>query len=149
MRKIKKTYGEMIMKKFITASLIALCSLVLIACSAIGGSQPEDVANSYIESAYQGDVDKMLAIIYIPKSDKDNGMQEIVTGKVKQAVAHAQEEADRKGGFKEVVVDSTNTDDANGTSTVHVTAKFKNEGSESKKHQVRLIRSDDKWKVKF
>lgn len=134
--------------KFLSVTLMGLCVAVLVGCGAKSKS-PEDVAVAYVEYTYKGDADNMMKLMYLPKEEMKDGMEDMIKGKIKQAAAKAVAEADRKGGVKEIVIESSEIDEPNGKGLVRVITHFKNEGSESQKDRVKLIRSDDQWKVNF
>lgn len=131
--------------KLVKFVAIALLGIALIACG--GGNKPENVAKKFIEYGYKGDADNMLKLINIPENAKKDGTQEIVSGKLKQAAIKSKEESDRKGGLKEVVVESSQIDEPNGTGRVKIVVHFKNDGSKSQTENVRVIRSGKEWKV--
>lgn len=132
--------------KFITLAFIGVCAVILVGCGSKGKS-PEDVAVAYVTYAYKGDADSMMKLMYLPKEDMKDGGEDFVKGKIKQAATKAAAEADRKGGVKEIVVESSEIDDPNGKGVVKVVTHFKNEGSQSQKQNVRVVRSNEQWKV--
>lgn len=133
------------MKKIISVILTILLSSMLIAC---GSSKPEDVALNYVKAAFDGDADEMLSQIYIPDSAKQRpGSEEIITGKIKAGASKAKEQAERKGGVKNIEVVEKEIDEANGLAKVVVNVKFKNDQSQSDSSRVKLIKNDNKWKV--
>ena len=135
------------MKKIASLFLIFATVLMLSACSA---SKPEDVAKEFVEASYKGDADKMLSLIHFPEEEKAKpGVEEMVSGKIKGAAGKAKERAERKGGVKEVTVLESKMDEANGLGMVKIQTTFKNDGSESEKDSVKLIKSDDKWQVRL
>ena len=135
------------MKKFTALLWVCVAALLLTACSA---SKPEDVATSFVDASFKGDADKMLAMIYFPEEEKAKpGVEDMVSGKIKDAASKAKERAERKGGIKDVTVLEAQMDEANGQGMVKVQTTFKNDGSESETDRVKLIRSNDKWKVRI
>lgn len=90
----------------------------------------------------------MLSYIYIPENVKAQaGSEEMIQGKIKAGAAKAKEQAERKGGVKEISVVDKNIDEANGKGRVTIGVSFKNEGSNSVTDRVKLIKNEDKWKV--
>ena len=92
----------------------------------------------------------MLSLIHFPEEEKAKpGVEEMVSGKIKGAAGKAKERAERKGGVKEVTVLESKMDEANGLGMVKIQTTFKNDGSESEKDNVKLIKSNDKWQVRL
>lgn len=134
------------MTKLVGVVCLGLFMAVLVGCSS-KGNNPEQVAVAYVEYAYKGDADGMIKLMYLPKEQMKDGGEEIVRGKVKQTVARAVAEADRKGGVKEILVESSEIDEPNGKGSVKIVTHFKNEGSKSQNNRIKLVRSDNQWKV--
>ncbi|MFT0213053.1 DUF4878 domain-containing protein [Pseudomonas sp. F1_0610] len=126
---------------FTTLFLLA----TLTACS---GSSPEDVATKFLNAAYKGDADTVLELIHIPEHSKQNAnVKELVSGKVKAGVAKSQAKAEQNGGVKNITVKETQMDEANNRGVIILNVEFKKEDSRQTTERIRLIKSDDKWKV--
>lgn len=126
----------------IIAALSFFC--VMAACSGVG-STPEATAKAFIEKSYAGEADAALALMHLPKGTKP-GEDEMLQGKIKATVAEQKDEAQQKGGVKEITVQPAEVDknDPN-HATAHVRIQFQN-GTASDE-RVRLIKIDNKWKV--
>ena len=134
------------MKKILNLVLSFGLTGMLVACSNV--KNPENVAQEYVTAAYKGDSEKMLSYIYIPENvEAQAGSEEMIQGKIKAGAAKAKEQAERKGGVKEISVVDKNIDEANGKGRVTIGVSFKNEGSNSVTDRVKLIKNEDKWKV--
>lgn len=84
------------MKKIIFAFYLCLAT-VFVACSS--ASKPEDIAlevNKIMQSS--GDVSKIIKYLDLPEKE---GVQEIISGKLKQAVAKEGAKIEKRGGLKE------------------------------------------------
>lgn len=117
--------------------------LIVIACSS--SNTPEATAKAFIEKSYAGNADAALALIHMPQESKP-GEREMMQGKIKGMVAEQKDRAERKGGVKEITVQSSEIDknDPNRAyANVHI--QFK-DGTDTD-DRVRLIKIDGKWKV--
>lgn len=84
------------MKKIIFVFYLCLAT-VFVACSS--ASKPEDIAlevNKIMQSS--GDVSKIIKYLDLPEKE---GVQEIISGKLKQAVAKEGAKIEKRGGLKE------------------------------------------------
>lgn len=84
------------MKKIIFVFCLCLVT-VFVACSS--ASKPEDIAlevNKIMQSS--GDVSKIIKYLDLPEKE---GVQEIISGKLKQAVAKEGAKIEKRGGLKE------------------------------------------------
>lgn len=84
------------MKKIIFTLYLCLAT-VFVACSS--ASKPEDIAlevNKIMQSS--GDVSKIIKYLDLPEKE---GVQEIISGKLKQAVAKEGAKIEKRGGLKE------------------------------------------------
>lgn len=135
------------MKKIFTLTITVLMCLTVTACSFFGGSKPENIAIKFTECAYNGDYDCVIDSLNISEQEKKDGSLALISSKLQSAVAKAKSEADRKGGVKEIVVDSKQIDEPNGVGKVKLTINFKNDGSQSKSETYNVIRTDNGWKV--
>lgn len=84
------------MKKIIFVFCLCLAT-VFVACSS--ASKPEDIAlevNKIMQSS--GDVSKIIKYLDLPEKE---GVQEIISGKLKQAVAKEGAKIEKRGGLKE------------------------------------------------
>ncbi|WP_273404386.1 DUF4878 domain-containing protein [Campylobacter avium] len=84
------------MKKIIFTFYLCLAT-VFVACSS--ASKPEDIAlevNKIMQNS--GDVSKIIKYLDLPEKE---GVQEIISGKLKQAVAKEGAKIEKRGGLKE------------------------------------------------
>lgn len=84
------------MKKIIFVFYLCLAT-VFVACSS--ASKPEDIAlevNKIMQSS--GDVSKIIKYLDLPEKE---GVQDIISGKLKQAVAKEGAKIEKRGGLKE------------------------------------------------
>lgn len=126
--------------------ILAIFSAFFMVAACSGGNTPEATAKAFIEKSYAGEADAALALMHMPAGDKP-GDKEMFEGKIKAMVADNKDEAQKKGGVKKVTVEKVEIDknDPNhAEAVVHI--QFK-EGEE--KDTVRLIKIDDKWKVRL
>lgn len=135
------------MKKVFTFAITVLLCLSVTACSFFGGSKPEDIAIKFTKCAYDGDYD--CIVDSLSEQEKKDGSLALVSSKLRSAVSQAKANADRKGGVKEIVVDSKQIDEPNGIGKVKLIVNFKNEGSQPSTENVKVIRTDDGWKVRL
>ncbi len=136
---------DIVIKKILGLFGAVLVAVTLSACSS---KSPEDVAISFVEASYKGNADKMMDMIYLPADKQDQpGTKDMLSGKLKQAAAKSKENADRKGGVKDITVQESKIDEANGLGQVIVNIDFKNEGSQSETDRVKLIQNDGQWKI--
>ena len=124
----------------------AALGLLLAACSG-ASSSPENAAKAFVEKSYAGDADAVMAMVYIDEKDKkDAGVEDMVRGKIKSAVAKQKEFAEQHGGIDEITAQEAERNPANEKKArVAVEVKFK-EG-ETRRENVPVIETDGGWKV--
>lgn len=133
------------MKKLASWLLLSCVALMLAACGA--NTSPEKVAEKYVYSLYAGDAETALKLIQLPDDEKkEAGVEDMVRGKVKAMVAQEKAKADAKGGVKNIVVSPAEYSDENTRAQVKVTISFKKDEN-SENDTVRLIKTDDGWKI--
>ena len=120
--------------------------LLLAACSG-ASSSPENAAKAFVEKSYAGDADAVMAMVYIDEKDKkDAGVEDMVRGKIKSAVAKQKEFAEQHGGIDEITAQEAVRNPANEKKArVAVEVKFK-EG-ETRRENVPVIETDSGWKI--
>jgi hypothetical protein len=135
------------MKKLFSLLIGLSITLLLVACG--GASTPEAAAKKYTEAVYAGDSEKVISMIHLEEKDKKQaGLEDMVAGKVKGQIAHTKEIADKNGGVKEISVGEPTYKSDNKIANVLVTVTFK-KSEKSKQENVRLIKTDDGWKLKI
>ena len=124
----------------------AALGLLLAACSG-ASSSPENAAKAFVEKSYAGDADAVMAMVYIDEQDKkDAGVEDMVRGKIKSAVAKQKEFAEQHGGIDEITAQEAERNPANEKKArVAVEEKFK-EG-ETRRENVPVIETDSGWKI--
>ncbi|WP_066570569.1 DUF4878 domain-containing protein [Snodgrassella sp. CFCC 13594] len=134
--------------KFI-AKLFSVFCIAFFISSCGGSSSPEAAAKKYVDAVYAGDSDTVISMVHISDKHKDEpGLKDMVSGKVKQAVMHDKENAEKNGGVKGISVGEPKYSEDKKTAEVLVTISFKNSGK-PKQELVRLIDTDNGWKLKF
>ncbi|MDO5685854.1 MAG: DUF4878 domain-containing protein [Neisseria sp.] len=135
------------MKK-LTLWLAACCAALTLAACGAGGS-PEKVAEKYVQSVYAGDAETVLQTVYFSDEMKQEvGVEEMVRGKIKAMVAEQKQRANAKGGVKDISSTAAEYSNENTEARVSVTTTFKKADTPDTQ-QIRLIKSDDGWKVKL
>ena len=88
-----------------------------------------------------------MAMVYIDEQDKkDAGVEDMVRGKIKSAVAKQKEFAEQHGGIDEITAQEAERNPANEKKArVAVEVKFK-EG-ETRRENVPVIETDSGWKI--
>ena len=124
----------------------AALGLLLAACSG-ASSSPENAAKAFVEKSYAGDADAVMAMVYIDEKDKkDAGVEDMVRGKIKSAVAKQKEFAEQHGGIDKITAQEAERNPANEKKArVAVEVKFK-EG-ETRRENVPVIETDSGWKI--
>ena len=124
----------------------AALGLLLAACSG-ASSSPENAAKAFVEKSYAGDADAVMAMVYIDEQDKkDAGVEDMVRGKIKSAVAKQKEFAEQHGGIDKITAQEAERNPANEKKArVAVEVKFK-EG-ETRRENVPVIETDSGWKI--
>ena len=124
----------------------AALGLLLAACSG-ASSSPENAAKAFVEKSYAGDADAVMAMVYIDEKDKkDAGVEDMVRGKIKSAVAKQKEFAEQHGGIDEITAQEAERNPANEKKArVAVEVKFK-EG-ETRRENVPVIETDSGWTI--
>ena len=116
------------------------------ALSACGGGSPEKVAEKFYTAIYKGDIDTIMASIYIPEKEKKPGVEEMMKGKLMMMIGEAKKQADAKGGVKKVSAEKAQYNSDKTNATVNVTVVFKNK--EQVSEDVKLVKDEKKqWKV--
>lgn len=139
----------MLQGKWAKAACLGL-AFWLTACSGSGGDKPEQVAERFVEKSYSGDADAVVKMIHIPKQDADSaGVEEMVTGKVKAAVAEQAARAESLGGVAEITSEPAQiTDGEPKLADVVTHTRFK-QSDKVKSERVRLIETEQGWKIRL
>ena len=119
--------------------------LVTLAMTACFGSSPERTAEKFLAAAYKGDVETVISLVDM---NEEHGMEEMMAGKLKMMVKDAQTEANKLGGVKKIVVESTKYSDDKQRASVNVLIIFRKDNFE-KRDDVSLIKKQDTWKVRI
>ncbi|MBV7387968.1 DUF4878 domain-containing protein [Pasteurellaceae bacterium TAE3-ERU1] len=132
--------------------LFALC-LALFTLAACGGGDdntPENAATGYVQAMYQGDVDRAVKLVYLSEKDKQQaGINDLVRGKLAESAQANKARAEQKGGLKAIYHEQTiyyDEQDKN-RANVHLKVEFKK--AEPEMANIRVIKTDDGWKVKL
>lgn len=112
--------------------------------TACGSSSPEDIALDFTKGMYKGDKG-ITKYIYLKNKDgkEEPGAKEFVEGKIAAGVAHEKEQADAKGGVKEITI--TNKEIEKDSAKVELTTTFKDKST--KTNNVYLHKQEGKWFV--
>ncbi|QEY25336.1 DUF4878 domain-containing protein [Neisseria zalophi] len=132
--------------RILSKSLSTLAVMMLVACS---GHSPEDTAKDFTQKSYEGDAEAVIAMIHFPDQEKNKpGVEDMLNGKVKAAVSQQKAYADEYGGIDEISADpAVISGENNDAAQVEVHIRFKQ--GETKDDNVRLIKTDDGWKVRL
>lgn len=129
------------------AKLCLLASFALLVLVACGKQKPEDVAARFVEASYKGDAGAAIALIDFDAKSSRPGEAEIITGKVKAAVAQQKERADARGGLDKVTTEPAQAHPGDAKrASVNVTAHFKQGTVDN--DRVQLVQTDQGWRVK-
>lgn len=131
------------MKYFIFALCFSLATL-FVAC---GSSKPEDIALEINEIMHKGDekeVSKIMSYVYISEKDKEQGAQDIFSGKLKASIADNKKKIEQKGGLKESKIVEVKESGQN-RKTVKVLNIYKDDSNDSSNFSFTL--RDGEWKL--
>ena len=124
----------------------AALGLLLAACSG-ASSSPENAAKAFVEKSYAGDADAVMAMVYIDEKDKkDAGVEDMVRGKIKSAVAKQKEFAEQHGGIDEITAQEAERNPAN-EKKARVAVEVKLKEGETRRENVPVIETDSGWKI--
>ena len=127
-------------------SLFFSILFVSFALTACGGGSPEKVAEKFYTAIYKGDIDTIMASIYIPEKERKPGVEEMMKGKLMMMIGEAKKQADGKGGVKQVKAEKAQYNSDKTHATVNVTVVFKNK--EQVSEDVKMVKDEKKqWKV--
>lgn len=124
----------------------AALGLLLAACSG-ASSSPENAAKAFVEKSYAGDADAVMAMVYIDEKDKkDAGVEDMVRGKIKSAVAKQKEFAEQHGGIDEITAQEA-VRNPNNEKKARVAVEVKFKEGEARRENVPVIETDSGWKI--
>ena len=124
----------------------AALGLLLAACSG-ASSSPENAAKAFVEKSYAGDADAVMAMVYIDEQDKkDAGVEDMVRGKIKSAVAKQKEFAEQHGGIDEITAQEA-VRNPNNEKKARVAVEVKFKEGETRRENVPVIETDSGWKI--
>lgn len=124
----------------------AALGLLLAACSG-ASSSPENAAKAFVEKSYAGDADAVMAMVYIDEQDKkDAGVEDMVRGKIKSAVAKQKEFAEQHGGIDEITAQEA-VRNPNNEKKARVAVEVKFKEGETRRENVPVIETDGGWKI--
>ena len=124
----------------------AALGLLLAACSG-ASSSPENAAKAFVEKSYAGDADAVMAMVYIDEKDKkDAGVEDMVRGKIKSAVAKQKEYAEQHGGIDEITAQEA-VRNPNNEKKARVAVEVKFKEGEARRENVPVIETDSGWKI--
>ena len=133
-------------KRSVSVMAAAAAAVLLAACSG-GTSSPESAAKTFVEKSYAGDADAVVSMIYLSEEDrKQEGIEDVVRGKMKDAVAKQKTYAEQHGGLDSVEVKETapNSKDAK---RVDVDLEIKFKDNETRQDSLKVIETADGWKI--
>ncbi|NLY12287.1 MAG: DUF4878 domain-containing protein [Gammaproteobacteria bacterium] len=125
-------------------SIMLLATLLLIACSA--SNTPEKVAEKYINAVLANDIDGVMATLYIP-ADAVEGQESLMRGKLTILLTETSTRAISFGGVKDVSYSSAQYNTDKTRATVVATIRYKKDSSADKNEKIKLIKTDDGWKI--
>lgn len=125
-------------------SIMLLATLLLIACSA--SNTPEKVAEKYINAVLANDIDGVMATLYIP-ADAVEGQESLMRGKLTILLTETSTRAISFGGVKDVSYASAQYNTDKTRATVVATIRYKKDSSADKNEKIKLIKTDDGWKI--
>ena len=125
---------------------IALLALPLLLAGCSSSNEPDQVAKSFVEATYEGDVDELISLLAIPK-DAESHQKDMVRGKMQMAVADKAAKASRNGGVDKIEIGQVDYNDDKSAATVPVTVYFAN--GEKNSGSTRLVKMDGDWKVRL
>ena len=121
---------------------VLFSALLLVACSS--GNSPEKVAESFIQAAATGNVDKAIELIDLPEADKNE--QLAIKGKVSMMLAEMATGFEKKGdGFKSAKSVDTKYNPDKTVAMVAIEVTFKNK--ETMTEDVKTIKTKQGWKI--
>ena len=136
------------MRKLLVPLAAFTLTTILAACSG-AGSSPEGAAKAFIESTYKGDADAAMALIEIPAEVKEKpGLEEMMNGKIKAAVAESKARAEKQGGIDEITAQPFQPSPQDGKQgRVTVDVRFKQGGTRTE--NVSVVETENGWKIKL
>ncbi len=124
----------------------AALGLLLAACS-VASSSPESAAKAFVEKSYAGDADALMAMVHINNEDKkDAGVEDMLRGKAKFAIAEQKEYAEQHGGIDEITVQEA-VRNPNNEKKARVAVEVKFKEGEPHRANVPVIETDSGWKI--
>lgn len=125
------------MKKILLA---AIAALVLAGC----GDGAKDVSKDFIGAVYEGKSDKALSYLDFSEA-KDDGLKEMMSGKLKAAISETKNKAEKLGGVDGIEVISS--DEKDDTANVELEVKFKDGSKRSERVKLKKVNGD--WKIRL
>lgn len=125
------------MKKFLLA---AVAALVLVGC----GDGAKDVSKDFIGAVYEGKSDKALSYLDFSEA-KDDGLKEMMSGKLKAAISETKNKAEKLGGVDSI--DVISSDEKDDTANVELEVKFKDGSKRSERVKLKKVNGD--WKIRL
>lgn len=121
---------------------LCLALILGIVLSACGSSSPEDIALDFTKKVYKGDAAILDYFDFDLKEAKESE-KEFINGKIRAMVAERKEEADEKGGVKEIIIGEK--DIRGDRARIKITTIFKDDSNSTR--SIPLIKKDGKWLI--
>lgn len=137
------------MLKKLALALLAFASLFTLTACGDDNNTPEKTAVTYVQAIYQGDINTAAKLVYLSEKDKSQpGVDNMVKGKLEGFAADAKKKAEQQGGIKTINADPAVYSENKEQAQVSVNILFK-KSEKADKPKLRLISTDDGWKVKL
>lgn len=130
------------MKKLLLS--LAFLAFMFVGCSS-NGSSSESTAESFVEALYDGDADKVVSYIQLPKEVmKQEGGEDLIKGKIKMGLQQNSKVIQQHGKISNIEAKKVGSDSED-SANVKVTVTF--EDKETKTENISLKKVDGTWKV--
>ncbi|QYN44305.1 MULTISPECIES: DUF4878 domain-containing protein [unclassified Gilliamella] len=126
---------------------IFLLAIIVTACSS--DNKPELVAQEFVKAGYDGDLDKLLKLLYIDEKQKFDEIdtKELMKSKFKEVIKEAQAISKLHGGLDKIENSSVNYKSNKTEADVESVILFKDGFKADSK--LSLIKINDDWLINF
>lgn len=124
--------------------LVLFTAIFLLACS--GSSGPEKVADDYMNSILNNDIDGLMKTIHFA-DDVPEKQEDMVRGKLNMVVEESSAKAKSLGGVKKITYSEIEYNQDKSRAKLVATVQYKNKGARETIERINLIKSDQGWKV--
>lgn len=142
------------MKALLKLCLALILTLSLTACSdstsshsaePATASTPEEVAKSFLEKQFSGDINGMFEMVYLKKKENENPQEvkEFILKLLEPDVIHSTNLSAKNNGVQDIIIDKVEYKE-DSLVRVHATIHFNN--NETKATILKFIQTDDGWK---